>query len=174
MEVKTYEQFPGGIILLANLLSLTIYALGILIISQTGVWFVLIYVLYCLWMEFRLMRKGCVNCYYYGKRCGLGRGVICSWLFKQGNNEKFNAGSFTWINLLPDLMVTIIPLILGIISLIKNFSWILLLALIVLIILSTSGNAIIRGNFLCRYCRQRESGCLAEQLFSSSRQQKIL
>jgi hypothetical protein len=169
MEVKTYEQFPGVIVLAANLLSLALYALGIFIISRTGVWFVLIYGLYCLWFEFRTLRRSCVNCYYYGKRCGLGKGIICSRLFKQGKNEEFSAHSFTWLDLLPDFVVIIIPLIFGIISLIQNFSWIILLALLILIILSTTGNAIIRGNFLCRYCRQRELGCLAQQLFSPAK-----
>jgi len=169
MEVKTYENFPGSIVFLTNLLSVSIYALGILIISRTGIWFVVIYCLYCLWLEFRLLQKSCVNCYYYGRRCGLGKGIICARLFKQGNTEKFSSGSFTWINLLPDLMVTVIPLIFGIFLLIQKFSWLILLALLIMIILSTKGNAIIRGNYLCRYCRQRELGCLAEQLFSSSK-----
>ncbi len=169
MEIKTYDPFPKAIILISSLFSLVIYALGIFILARFGLWLVLLYVLYCLWLEFRILQKSCVNCYYYGKRCGLGKGIVCSWFFKQGKNEKFNITNFSWLNILPDFMVTIVPLIFGIIALIQNFSWIVLLALLVLLILATAGNSIIRGNFLCRYCKQRELGCSAEQLFSSSK-----
>jgi hypothetical protein len=40
--------------------------------------------------------------------------------------------------------------------------------LVVLVFLSLAGNAIIRGSFACKYCRQREIGCPAEKLFSGS------
>jgi hypothetical protein len=169
MEIKTYDSFPKTIVLLSLLFSFSIYTVGIMILAGFGLWLVMLYVLYCLWMEFRVLYKGCVNCYYYGKRCGLGKGIVCSWFFKQGNIEKFNAHNFTWLDLLPDFLVTIIPLIFGIISLLQNFSWTILFLLLVLLFLSTMGNAIIRGNFLCRYCKQRELGCQAVQLFSSSK-----
>ena len=169
MEIKTYESFPKAIVLLSTLFSLTIYALGIFILSSLSKWLALFYVLYCIWLEFRILKKSCVNCYYYGKRCGLGKGVLCSWFFKPGKNEDFSAVKFTWLDILPDFMVIIIPLIFGIISLVIDFTWIIMMLLLVLLFLSTMGNAIIRGNFLCRYCKQRELGCQAVQLFSSSK-----
>lgn len=42
----------------------------------------------------------------------------------------------------------------------------LLLALLFLMVLSTTGNAFIRGTFACQYCKQRDLGCPAEQLFN--------
>jgi F0F1-type ATP synthase membrane subunit c/vacuolar-type H+-ATPase subunit K len=41
-----------------------------------------------------------------------------------------------------------------------------LFAAIILVGLTTIGNGYIRGNLTCKYCKQREIGCPAEQLFS--------
>ena len=169
MNIQTYDSYPKSTILLSTLFSLATYLLGIFILSIFGLWLVVPYVLYCLWLEFRLLQKSCVNCYYYGRSCGQGRGVICAWFFRQGKSENFNSTPFSWLNVLPDFLVTLVPVLLGIIALLINFSWLILLALLVLIILATAGNAIIRGKFLCPHCRQRELGCPAEQLFSSSK-----
>jgi hypothetical protein len=169
MEIQTYDSFPKFIVLITTLFSLAVYALGIFILARFGLWLVVLYILYCMWLEFRILQKSCVNCYYYGKRCGLGKGILCSWFFKQGKNENFNIRNFSWLNILPDFLVTLVPLILGIIALMQDFSWLLLLSLLVLLILATQGNAIIRSNFLCHYCKQRELGCAAERLFSSSK-----
>ena len=169
MENQIYDSYPKSIVLISTLFTLTTYLLGVFILAGFGLWLVVLYVLYCIWLEFRLLQKSCVNCYYYGQSCGQGRGVICAWFFKQGKNENFNSTSFSWLNVLPDFLVTLIPLLLGIIALIINFSWLILLALAALIILATAGNALIRGKYLCPHCRQRELGCPAEQLFSSSK-----
>jgi hypothetical protein len=45
--------------------------------------------------------------------------------------------------------------------------WIVLLSNIVG--LSTSGNAIIRGSFVCKTCKQKELGCPAARLFGMER-----
>jgi len=37
---------------------------------------------------------------------------------------------------------------------------------VALVMLSFVGNAVIRGSFACKYCRQREIGCPASRLFA--------
>jgi hypothetical protein len=44
----------------------------------------------------------------------------------------------------------------------------LVTALAVLIALSFVGNAVLRGSFACKYCKQREIGCPAEKLFGGA------
>jgi hypothetical protein len=68
--------------------------------------------------------------------------------------------------MIPDLLVSLVPLIIGIVLLILEFDFIILFAAILLIVATTSGNAFVRGNLTCKYCRQRESGCPAEKLFN--------
>ena len=86
---KTYENFPVWVPLLAWVLSLSIYVLGSYIFWLLYLPLTAAYILFCLWIEYRILRFSCVNCYYYGKTCGLGRGKLCTLLFKKGNPEKF-------------------------------------------------------------------------------------
>lgn len=165
-ESKVYESFPWPIVTLTNLVSLSIYATGVLVMMHLGWVWAGIYVMYCLCLEIRIMRHSCVNCGYYGSLCGFGKGKVCSWFFKPGDPEKFGTTNITWRDLIPDFLVFLIPLVLGIIILVMGFTWLLLVLLVALTALSTVGNAVIRGSFACKYCKQRLNGCPAEQLFN--------
>lgn len=117
-------------------------------------------------MEIRLLKSGCVNCYYYGKICGFGKGRLSALFFKKGDSSKFHEKEISWKDMIPDLLVSIFPLIAGIIILIYNFSWIILVLMVAILILSTAGNALVRGFLTCGKCKQRELGCPAEDLFN--------
>jgi hypothetical protein len=67
--------------------------------------------------------------------------------------------------MLPDFLVFIFPIIGGIVLLVRSFSWLLVVLLAVLIALSFGGNAVIRGQFACKYCKQREIGCPGAKAF---------
>ena len=162
---ETYENFPAWIPILSNLVSISIYAIGAYILAGFGILFAILYLLYCLWLEIGILRRSCVDCYYYGKVCGLGKGKLCALLFKKGDPQKFVEKEISWAQLLPDFMVFIVPLVGGIILLLRNFNWLLVALLAILLMLSFGGNAAIRGSFACKYCKQREIGCPAEQLF---------
>jgi hypothetical protein len=165
-QVTAYERFPTPIVFLSNSLTITTYAIGLYILSRCGILWGTLYLLYCGWMEIRLLRHSCVNCYYYSKVCGFGKGKLCALLFKQGDPQKFAENQFGWIDLVPDLLVLIFPLVSGIVLLIIDFNWIILALLVVLLVLSSAGNAFIRGSFACKYCKQKELGCPAEKLFN--------
>ena len=163
---KAYENFPIWIPLLACVLSLSIYALGSYIFWLLYIPVTAAYIIFCLWIEYRIMRVSCVNCYYYGKTCGLGRGRLSALFFKKGNPESFLNKDITWKDLIPDFLVLIFPLVGGIIVLIKDFNWLILVLMVVLVMLSMGGNAFLRGSLACKYCKQKELGCPAEQLFN--------
>jgi len=162
----SYERFPWPIVLLANVVTLSIYAVGTYLLWGLSFWWAILYLLYCVWMEWHLLTKSCVNCYYYGKVCGFGKGKLCALLVKQGDPQKFGAGPFSWRDLIPDFGVLVFPAVGAIVGLIVAFRWINLGLLVVLLVLCLGGNAVVRGSFACRYCKQRELGCPAEQLFS--------
>jgi hypothetical protein len=169
-ETETYESFPVPIVLLAILVSLSIYIIGAYILTGIAIWLSILYILYCVWIEIRILKGSCVDCYYYGKLCGLGRGKLCPLLFNKGDPERFIRKEVSWSDLLPDFMVSIFPAIGAIVLLVKDFSWLILLLLLILLALSFGGNAIIRGSFACKYCKQREIGCPAEKLFNKESQ----
>jgi hypothetical protein len=164
-EVNFYERFPIWVAILSNLVGLSIYLIGAYVLAGFGPRMSGLYLLYCFGLESRLLKGHCVNCYYYGKLCGFGKGKLCSWLFKQGEPQKFAETEISWANLLPDFIVLLWPVLGGIILLVQNFSWLLIGILVLLVALSMSGNAIVRGSFACKYCRQKELGCPAARLF---------
>lgn len=166
MGNKTYDNFPLWMVLASDAVSFGIYILGAYVIFQFGaVWFWL-YILFCLFQEFRVMRMSCIYCYYYGKLCGLGKGRIAALFFKKGDPKKFLEKKITWKDLIPDLLVSLIPFLAGIYLLIVGFNWLMLCLVAALFLLTTAGNGFVRGNIACKYCKQRKLGCPAEKLFS--------
>ena len=163
---KTFESYPLRIVVLSNLSSFTIYFFGLFITYRLA-WFVsAIYLIYILSLEYRLLSRHCVNCYYWGKTCGFGRGVLSSLLFKKGYSSEFCNKEMTWKAMIPDLLISLIPLVTGIVLLIIKFDFLLLFAMVIIIALTTTGNGYIRGSLTCNFCRQRELGCPAHQLFN--------
>lgn len=169
--MKTFENYPTGIVIMSILFSILIYIIGAYILYKLWVGFFVLYVVYCFWCEKRVLRKSCINCYYYGKRCCFGRGKLCSWIFKKGNAREFIKTKISWIHILPDFLVAIFPIIGAVALLIINFSWSILILIIILIILFFVGTPAIRG-YSCAHCKQRRLGCPAEQLFNKKEGKK--
>ena len=163
---KPYENFPVTMVSFSLLVTVSIYALGVAILSGFGNSIAALFLLYCLGMELHVMRMGCVDCYYYGKWCAFGRGKVAPLLFKQGDSKRFTSRCISWKDLLPDMLVVLIPLVGGIALLIRGFSWSMAMMIAALLALSSSGNYVVRSRVACRYCKQRELGCPAEQFFN--------
>lgn len=174
METSTtYESYPIRTVILSNLVSLAIYFLGIVIVAQT--WWILsvFYLVFIFALELRLIRNHCTCCYYWGKTCGFGKGRVSALFFKKGDISKFCNNSISWKDMIPDLLITVFPLIAGIISLILKFNIFILLALCLMIALTTVGNAYIRGSLTCTFCKQKELGCPAERLFNKGKESEL-
>lgn len=172
MESTNFENYPLKSVLVSNLVSISIYLLGFLIILKSGLVFSLFYLVFILAFEFRLIRYHCTNCYYYGKICGFGKGRISAWFFKKGDPAKFCNRDLTWKNMIPDMLITLIPFIVGIVMLILDFNFFILAALIVILVLTSMGNGFVRGSLTCNHCKQKELGCPADMLFNKEKQEK--
>lgn len=164
-EISCYDSYPRWIILISSLVSIATYAAGAFIVYMADLIFLILYLLLILGLEVRLLGGHCVNCWYYGKWCAFGRGALSGLLFKRGRPERFlkKAG---FRDILPDLLIVLLPLAAGIAALIRDFSWLVLSMMVLLALLASAGNAFVRGSLACRYCRQRRLGCPAEQLFA--------
>ena len=169
---SSYKNFPLKIILLTNLFSITIYLIGLYIMLNLGILFFVIYLAHIILIEIRLLAKSCKDCYYYGKVCAFGKGKVSALFFKKGKPENFLKKEITMKDIIPDFLTFIFPLFGGIILLITNFSWLIMVLLVLLFILGFGGNSVIRGSFACKFCKQREIGCPAEKLFSKNKSQE--
>lgn len=164
-EPVCYEQYPPFIVILSNLVPILIYLIGAYILFQSGILWAIGYLLVVVLLEFRLLGKHCVDCYYYGRTCAFGKGRLSSLFFKKGQPERFNQKTITAKDLIPDFLVFIVPVLAGILLLVQKFSWIILGSVVALLLLGFAGNALVRGQLACRYCRQKEIGCPAQQMF---------
>jgi hypothetical protein len=163
-----YKNYPARIVIISNLVSLGIYAVGAFVILKLGIIWLAFYLLYIVFLEIRLLGKSCVNCSYYGKVCAFGKGKISSLFFKQGDPKLFCQRQITWKDIIPDFLASIIPLIAGIILLIISFDPMLLYLLIILVLLTSFGNSIVRSKLACKHCRQADN-CPALRLFSKDK-----
>ncbi len=160
------ENYPLRIVFVSNLVSLLIYGIGAYILYQFGIIWTVLYVIFIVIFEFRLISGHCPDCYYYGRTCAFGKGRLSSLFFKKGSPEKFIAMTISWKDIVPDFLLFIIPVLAGILLLIQGFTWTVLILVIALLLLGLPGNALVRGQLACRYCKQREIGCPAAQLFN--------
>jgi hypothetical protein len=164
-QSEHYENYPAWMILVANLVSIAIYLAGAFIVYQIGLVWMILYLAFIGYLEIRLLKGHCVDCYYYGKRCAFGKGKACSLFFGKGNPKEFSRKHITWKNIIPDFMVSVIPMVIGGAILLFDFSWLILSLVILLFVLSFPGTGFVRGSLACRHCRQRELGCPVERLF---------
>ncbi|MBN2223884.1 MAG: hypothetical protein JW765_04330 [Deltaproteobacteria bacterium] len=164
--IKTFSSYPLRYVLLSNALSLSIYALGAVIIAPVGWWAVGLYLLLCLGLEVNVLARSCVDCAYYGKTCAFGKGRVCGLFFNRGDPARFAAREISWTALIPDFMVFLIPAVVGVVLLVMDFVWWRAALIGLLLAVSFAGNAAVRSSFACKYCKQRETGCPAEKLFS--------
>ncbi|MBN1846050.1 MAG: hypothetical protein JW810_10230 [Sedimentisphaerales bacterium] len=170
MKTSSFENFPWWMVVVCNAVGLAVYAIGLYLMVRLGIVWGVLYAAYCLWMEWRLLSGSCRHCYYYGKRCGFGKGRVCSWFLARKAEQGLGAKPISWRDLIPDFLVSLIPLGFGIAMLIRGFSWLVLLLIVILAFLGSVGTGLIRGRLACQYCKQREIGCPAQQLFSKTSQ----
>jgi len=163
------ENYPVTTVIISNLLSFLIYAFGAYLLLKFSILLAIGYVIFILFFQFLLLSGHCTDCYYYGKTCAFGKGRLCSLFFQKGQIEQFNRKTITWKDIVPDFLVFVIPVLAGIILLVQEFSLSVLILIIALLLLGFLGNALVRGQLACRYCKQREIGCPAERLFNSTK-----
>jgi len=71
-KMQRYENYPIGTILISNSVSITIYALGFLIVLNLGLAFSFLYALSILIFEHRLLRYHCTNSFsLFNLHCSL-------------------------------------------------------------------------------------------------------
>jgi hypothetical protein len=151
------EEYPKSTIILANLAMALWLALGTI-----AIWFLspvaaIIYITFAVSMVFVILRKlVCTNCYYYGKWCGAGWGKLAALFFKRGDINKFGTSAGIKIAPLTYGLLSLIPVILGIISIIIEFTLLKATVLVLLLAVSFYSGGIGRGK-ACKQCKMRNA-----------------
>lgn len=158
------EEYPWWLVVAGNLLMLAWIGLGTAscyFLNHIAAW---IFLAVALLLVFVVLRKlVCTNCYYYGKRCASGWGKLSALMFKQGDIEQFNDS--VGVKLAPAIygLLTLVPLVLGTIAAVRDFSVAKVIVLAALLLLGFYSGAISRKKS-CSQCKMRDycSGSLAK------------
>lgn len=164
---KIYENYPLWIVLVIILLFLLVYIAGAYIMFTlhwiTGV----LFIAYLVILELSVYREGCKHCFYYGKRCAFGRGIIARVFVNKGDPKKFCEKEFTFKDFVPQILVVTIPIIVGIALLIsRGFNVWILIAVLYPVFNWFVVNPIIYGKLACPHCKQGTICCPALKFFS--------
>lgn len=165
---KPYESYPIFIPALSSLLSLTIYAIGATLLS--GNWVaVSLYLIFCLCFEYRVLSGSCRSCYYYGKLCGTGKGLLAPLFVKKGDPKLFLAKDISWRDMVPDLLVFLVPFLGGLAYLFISFNFLTLGLMVLIAVLAFPAVGYMRSCHICANCKQRVLGCPADKLFGNTK-----
>jgi hypothetical protein len=162
MSERTYESYPFSIFFIASLTSLLNYLLGALIFYLAGgvvlgiAYLVIAFISLALAMRFR-----CAYCYYHGRRCPTGLGILAGLLFRQRDNVQFaNPKNITPVAIV-SFSVLFLPLIAGIVYLLFDFTLIMLVSLLLYLMIAVVLGFSLRKNYICKHCKQGDLACPA-------------
>lgn len=114
-----------------------------------------LYLVFAIIMVFVVLRKMvCANCYYYDKWCCIGWGKLSALFFKKGEIENFPKSIGIKIAPLFYGLLTLIPIIFIVISIIQGFTISKILVLILLLLISFYSGMISRKK-TCAKCKMR-------------------
>ena len=164
-EPEAFEKYPISTVFTFNLVSLLLYLVGLYLLSRINTIFAALFVLYLIAVEFSVYKEGCANCYYYGKRCRCGRGKIVALFLKKGDPKKFCEKQVTWKNLLPQVLISIIPILAGAYLLTQVFTLQILALTVLPLIIWFLGNPLLYGKLGCPHCKQGRICCPANEFF---------
>jgi len=130
------EYYSRKIICTNLLITFLSYFIGTLVIYSFNSIAGICYGIICILTIIVSLKLRCSYCFYYGKKCGFGFGVLSKILFSQGESKEFNNSKNVIPVLIFSLCVSIIPVIVGIVLLIVNFSVFHLIYLILYILVA--------------------------------------
>lgn len=121
---KGYESYKKSTVIFGNFMMLLWISLGTVAVWFFSPMFAWLFLSFALVMIYVVLRKlVCTNCYYYNKWCATGWGKLSAKMFRKGKIEDFNDSIGIKIAPITYGLLTIIPLIVIIISIILAFDY---------------------------------------------------
>ncbi len=166
-----YESYP----LRFNCISLGVtvlsYALGTAIFYLVDPIFAAGYALLCILSVLVSIKLRCSYCYYYGKRCPSGLGILGKVLFRRGEPERFKDPK----NLIPagilDFGILLLAVLGGVALCVMRFSLLAAALLAAYILVAVVAGFAVKKIF-CAHCEQGRLGCPAYEGMKGKSQKK--
>ena len=165
-----FEKYPLWMVLVFNLAMLLVYLAGAYIMFRLHLITGILFIIYLIFIEASVYREGCRHCFYYGKRCVAAKGLLAPFLVKKGDPKKFCERKLKFKDFIPQLLVALIPLIVGIALLVsRGFHLLTFIALLYPVFSWVVVNPIIYGKLACNHCKQGSICCPALEFFSKKK-----
>ena len=159
-ESQLVETYSLRTVCSSAILTVINYFLGFLILFSVDIILGFLYIFLCISTILISMKLRCSYCHYYGRRCSMSLGLLVKFFFEKGDPNEFKNRR----NFIPTAIISfgtlILPLFVGVLSLIFKFSIAMMFVLVIYIIMGFIPNFIIRGD-LCDKCVQGQLGCPA-------------
>jgi hypothetical protein len=166
---KYFENYPLSTVFVTSLVTLVQYLIGLFILYLVWPWLAVAFLVYLLFLELSFYREGCKYCYYHGKRCAFGRGVLARHIVKKGNPKRFCEKKITTKDLLPQMLVLAFIVAGGAWLLYLSWSWLVLGLMIVPFVVWFGLNPTIYGKLACAHCKQGKKCCPALEFFGKGK-----
>ncbi len=174
MKTKIYDKYPAWIVLVVNIIMLLPIIAGAYIMFRLNWVTGIMYLAYVVFLEFTVYKEGCKHCYYYNSRCAFGKSYIARIFFKKGDGKNFTERKTSWEDLIPIMIGSLVPVIVGIALLIsRGFHLLTLIATIYPVVNWFFINPILYGQLACKHCKQGSICCPALEFFSKGKVGKI-
>jgi hypothetical protein len=100
--MRDLENYPFYVPFLRNMFNLGLFGLGIWILGGLHAGLAVFYALYCLAAALFIMpRLRCTRCFYHGRRCSTGFGLVAGLLYRKDLRHAFTDGIWHNIFLVP-------------------------------------------------------------------------
>ena len=163
---ELYENYPWSTVITYKTIMGSIFISGLFLTYLINPFLSLAFFLYLLYMEFSVYKEGCQYCYYYGKRCFSGRGLIVKHLYKKGDPKVFCARTMEFKDFLPHMVVAFVPAIAaGYLFFTQGLDLVYVGVGIWPLLVNFVGNQFIYGQMACPHCKQGAKCCPAVDYF---------
>ena len=153
--VKGPRSYSTNELIFSNFLNFGTYTLGSIIMIYLGLFFLLVYVIFCALAILMFLKFICSYCPSYGKsRCPSGYGRLSARLFSRGDPRKFSKMFKLYIPVLS--IIWFLPLISAIYLLLDKYDLILTIILILFIIIGFVALPYYSRVHSCKKCPNRK------------------
>ncbi|UCH88135.1 MAG: hypothetical protein JSV49_07660 [Thermoplasmata archaeon] len=150
------EEYPQSGVVVGNAAMILWFVLGAIACWFFNPWIGLIYLIAAFIIVYIIFKKiVCTNCYYYGKRCHLGWGILSSKMFNKGDIKLFQTSIGLKVAAPTYGLLMIVPILLILISMYQDFDYYKVIVLVLLIIV-TGYSAGAERKKACGNCKMRK------------------
>jgi len=155
------DPYPGRIVTISIVQTFVSYALGAAVLYLVGPGYALVFILLVAVNMIMSPLFRCRFCYYHGKLCSFGMGIIAGLLTGKGSGEGFVKPENVYPVAVMGILTTAVPLIALAYLLVTGFTPAIGVAAVLYLLIAMAPGFYLRPRVFCNHCVQGRMGCPA-------------